>query len=216
MRIAGLAETLAGAGAGEGTPAGKTVIDCGNAVDVRDFSRITFDGRSGAEEAARPTPGAHLVKAFNQAEASVWRLDPPEFDGRRLAVPYGCGGHWRIELRRRHAPPLLVELIRRPARPHRIRPANRGRPAASRGKAVAGRGALCQSWPMSDTEPEPSAAAPAPEPAEDDVKRKFREALERKQAHHSERNGQTAAGGGKAHGAHGPVAGRRTFRRKAG
>jgi hypothetical protein len=70
---------------------------------------------------------------------------------------------------------------------------------------------------MSDTEHEqPPAEATSPEPAEDDVKRKFREALERKQAHHSERNDQAVNGGSKAHGAHGPAAGRRTFRRKSG
>jgi hypothetical protein len=70
---------------------------------------------------------------------------------------------------------------------------------------------------MSDTEHEQPAAAAASEPAaEDEVKRKFREALERKQAHHSERNAQGASGGGKANTAHGPAAGKRTFRRKAG
>jgi hypothetical protein len=69
---------------------------------------------------------------------------------------------------------------------------------------------------MSDTEHEQPAEASAPEPGEDDVKRKFREALERKQAHHSAQNGQGVAGGSKAHSAHGPAAGRRTFRRKAG
>ena len=69
---------------------------------------------------------------------------------------------------------------------------------------------------MSDTEHEQSAEAAGPEPAEDDVKRKFREALERKQAHHTERNGLGAGGGSKANNAHGPAAGKRTFRRKAG
>jgi hypothetical protein len=71
---------------------------------------------------------------------------------------------------------------------------------------------------MSDTEHEQSAeaAGTGTEPAEDDVKRKFREALERKQAHHSERNEQGAGGGGKAHNAQGPVTGKRQFRRKAG
>jgi hypothetical protein len=53
--------------------------------------------------------------------------------------------------------------------------------------------------------------------AEDDVKRKFREALERKNA------GGTAGaahtdndGGNKAHDAHGPAKSQRTFRRKSG
>ncbi|MFI0405323.1 NADPH-dependent F420 reductase [Actinomadura sp. 3N508] len=86
--LAGLDETLRAAGAPEGTLAGKTVIDCGNAVDVSDFSQVTYDGGgSMAEEIARLAPGAHVVKAFNQAHADVWRMRPPVFDGHPLAVP---------------------------------------------------------------------------------------------------------------------------------
>jgi hypothetical protein len=59
---------------------------------------------------------------------------------------------------------------------------------------------------------------PAPSPAdgeEDDVKRKFREALERKQAQaRSGSNHET--GGAKNLHAHGPAANKRTFRRKSG
>jgi hypothetical protein len=55
------------------------------------------------------------------------------------------------------------------------------------------------------------------EPGEDDVKRKFREALERKQGG---RRGSGAKGGGpdqsKIHGAHGRAGGPREFRRKSG
>ncbi|MFC5815919.1 DUF5302 domain-containing protein [Nonomuraea harbinensis] len=64
--------------------------------------------------------------------------------------------------------------------------------------------------------------AETPEPEvdetpEDEMKRKFREALERKR-------GQQAGSGGsgrsadhsKIHGAHGPAAGKRSFRRKSG
>ncbi|MDI5963156.1 DUF5302 domain-containing protein [Streptomyces sp. SL13] len=74
-----------------------------------------------------------------------------------------------------------------------------------------------------DSPEELQAAAPGAEeadavvdPDEDPVKRKFREALERK------RGGQSNAAGGaggdrsKIHGAHGPAAGRRSFRRKSG
>ena len=86
VRREGLEETIAAAG---GALAGKPVIDCGNAVDVTDFSQVTYqDGTSMAEEIARLAPGAHVVKAFNQAQASVWAMDPPAFDGRPLAVPY--------------------------------------------------------------------------------------------------------------------------------
>jgi hypothetical protein len=58
---------------------------------------------------------------------------------------------------------------------------------------------------------------PAADPDEDEVKRKFREALERKNS------GGTAGaahtdndGGNKAHDAHGPAKSQRTFRRKSG
>jgi hypothetical protein len=50
----------------------------------------------------------------------------------------------------------------------------------------------------------------------DDVKRKFREALDRKRAGHG---GDTAGQGksqDKVHGAHGPASNRRSFRRKSG
>jgi hypothetical protein len=51
--------------------------------------------------------------------------------------------------------------------------------------------------------------------AEDDVKRKFREALERKQAH--ARSGSSHEdGGAKNLHTHGPAANKRTFRRKSG
>ena len=72
---------------------------------------------------------------------------------------------------------------------------------------------------MSDAEPEPRAeeeppAAPAEE-QEDDVKRKFREALDRKRG-----NDAHAAGAGKntskVRGVHGSAAHQKSFRRKSG
>jgi hypothetical protein len=59
---------------------------------------------------------------------------------------------------------------------------------------------------------------PAPSPEsdeEDDVKRKFREALERKQASVRSGSAHENAGGKNQH-AHGPAANKRTFRRKSG
>lgn len=55
------------------------------------------------------------------------------------------------------------------------------------------------------------------EQPEDDTKRKFREALERKKAHSTDSAGQRKGGSqqAKAHG-HGPVENRREFRRKSG
>jgi hypothetical protein len=67
-----------------------------------------------------------------------------------------------------------------------------------------------------ETAPE-SAADPeaAADPEEDEVKRKFREALERKQAqrHRAE---QSAGANGKAAHTHGQAGGKRAFRRKSG
>ncbi|HWG23483.1 DUF5302 domain-containing protein [Actinospica sp.] len=68
---------------------------------------------------------------------------------------------------------------------------------------------------MSEAEHDQAEPADSAETEQDEVKRKFREALERKQAlrHRTE----TAAGtSGKAHGAHGQAGGKRSFRRKSG
>jgi len=67
--------------------------------------------------------------------------------------------------------------------------------------------------------PAPDADAQAAEPAKpdlDETKRKFREALERKNQTHSEGQGKGNRDGGKINGAHGPAASRRNFRRKSG
>ncbi|HEY2306021.1 MAG TPA: DUF5302 domain-containing protein [Streptosporangiaceae bacterium] len=60
-------------------------------------------------------------------------------------------------------------------------------------------------------------AAAEGEGSGDELKRKFREALERKQAGQA---GQNAARGGqdagKVHGAHGPAGSKRSFRRRTG
>jgi Family of unknown function (DUF5302) len=50
----------------------------------------------------------------------------------------------------------------------------------------------------------------------DEVKRKFREALDRKRSAHASANAEGAHDTGKVHGAHGPAASRRSFRRKSG
>ncbi len=60
-------------------------------------------------------------------------------------------------------------------------------------------------------------AASGAENTEDDLKRKFREALERKRAKETELNaGRGGKTDGKVHGAHGPAQKRRSFRRKSG
>jgi hypothetical protein len=72
----------------------------------------------------------------------------------------------------------------------------------------------------------PGDAAPGPESAEDEpgaerpedeMKRKFRAALDRKRGQHDEHNRtQNGRGGGKVQGAHGPAQSKRSFRRKSG
>jgi hypothetical protein len=60
-------------------------------------------------------------------------------------------------------------------------------------------------------------AAPGPEGPGDDVKRKFREALDRKRASETEANGgRRGKDAEKVHGPHGPARSRRSFRRKSG
>ncbi len=67
---------------------------------------------------------------------------------------------------------------------------------------------------MPDT-PEPAASDDSQADNQDDVKARFREALERKQA--KTRMGEEHADArSKVHDAHGPAAAKRTFRRKSG
>ena len=65
-----------------------------------------------------------------------------------------------------------------------------------------------------------AASDPAGQPddpdTEDEVKRKFREALDRKQAQADKKSGGGSKDSSKVHGTHGPAQGRRTFRRKSG
>jgi hypothetical protein len=64
------------------------------------------------------------------------------------------------------------------------------------------------------------AESPEPEVSEtpeDEMKRKFREALERKRNQHADTSaGGRGADASKIHGAHGPAASKRSFRRKSG
>jgi hypothetical protein len=72
-----------------------------------------------------------------------------------------------------------------------------------------------QSDATAETEGTPQGAEPVETP-EDDVKRKFREALARKRGAHNEAAGANGSGRSKIHGAHGPAAHQRSFRRKSG
>jgi Family of unknown function (DUF5302) len=68
--------------------------------------------------------------------------------------------------------------------------------------------------PAEDARPGPEAATTNAEPDLDDLKRKFREALERKRDAHA--SAESAKDTGRVHGAHGPAVSRRSFRRKSG
>ncbi|MFJ6760879.1 NADPH-dependent F420 reductase [Streptomyces sp. NPDC091273] len=68
---------------------GKVLLDCSNPVGPG-FRLLTEGGPSAAQRLAAAAPGAHVVKAFNLCHEDVWRMSPPVFDGRPLAVPV-CG-----------------------------------------------------------------------------------------------------------------------------
>ncbi|MEV0998040.1 NAD(P)-binding domain-containing protein [Nonomuraea sp. NPDC050202] len=81
VREAGLLDTLQAAGA---ALRGKALVDVTNAnpkeYDItRSLARLIGD-----------VTGGHVVKAFNLCHVDVWRMTPPVFDGRPLAVPL-CG-----------------------------------------------------------------------------------------------------------------------------
>jgi hypothetical protein len=68
--------------------------------------------------------------------------------------------------------------------------------------------------PAEAVPPGPEAANTDTESDLDDLKRKFREALERKRDAHASAEG--AKDTGRVHGSHGPAVSRRSFRRKSG
>ncbi|MFD5554522.1 NADPH-dependent F420 reductase [Streptomyces sp. NPDC127068] len=72
-----------------GVLAGRVLLDCSNPVGPG-FRLLTGQGPSAAEQLAAAAPEARVVKAFNLCHEDVWRMRPPVFDGRPLAVPV-CG-----------------------------------------------------------------------------------------------------------------------------
>ncbi|MEU4423620.1 NAD(P)-binding domain-containing protein [Actinoplanes sp. NPDC024001] len=71
--------------------AGRTVIDCTNAISPTGDG-LMLDPGSGARQLAAAAPGAHVVKAFNLCHVSIWTLRPPMFENVPLTVPY-CTDH---------------------------------------------------------------------------------------------------------------------------
>ena len=94
---------------------------------------------------------------------------------------------------------------------------NEGGSPEGNGTAASGTAAAAAPAPA----PAP-AAAPAPagdaaaSPELDDVKRKFREALDRKRQQHAHGNADGTQDTGKVQHAHGPASSRRSFRRNSG
>lgn len=77
-------------------------------------------------------------------------------------------------------------------------------------------GSAWQAGRPTGTEEGTMADAPQPDETEDDVKRRYREALERK--NHKAQQGRNGESGGdsKIHGAHSAAGAKREFRRKSG
>ena len=92
------------------------------------------------------------------------------------------------------------------------------KPAATAGKAATADSAAADG--AAADSPAAGAAAGGAEEAKpsdiDEVKRKFREALDRKHQAHADGSDQGGRDPGKIHGAHGPAGNRRSFRRKSG
>ena len=82
VREAGLLDTLRATGT---ALRGKPLIDVVNTADIHAYDPTRPIARLIAD-----VTGGHVVKAFNLCNVEVWRMTPPVFDGRPLAVPL-CG-----------------------------------------------------------------------------------------------------------------------------
>jgi hypothetical protein len=108
---------------------------------------------------------------------------------------------------------MAVEQSGTKAVPDPDQPAQPAQPAAAEpavaGKPAAQPAAEQPDGPQPDDAPQPDAKSDLEE-----LKRKFREALDRKHSAHA--TAQGADDTGKVHGSHGPAVSRRSFRRKSG
>ncbi|MEV4804527.1 NAD(P)-binding domain-containing protein [Nonomuraea sp. NPDC049421] len=82
VREAGLLDTLRATGT---SLRGKPLIDVVNTADI-----FAYDPTRPIARLIADVTGGHVVKAFNLCNVDVWRMTPPVFDGRPLAVPL-CG-----------------------------------------------------------------------------------------------------------------------------
>lgn len=90
VRDHGIPDVLSAVGAASGALHGRVLIDCTNAVVPGRWTLATQGGLSMTEQIVAAAVGARVVKAFNLCHEDVWRMTPPVFDGRPLAVPL-CG-----------------------------------------------------------------------------------------------------------------------------
>jgi Family of unknown function (DUF5302) len=94
--------------------------------------------------------------------------------------------------------------------------AKKAAPRDAAPKKATPKGAAAKEAEPREAEPKDD-AAPEDAGAEDEMKRKFRAALDRKNSQLAEHNArQGGKGGGKVQGAHGPAQSKRAFRRKSG
>lgn len=68
--------------------ADKVVIDINNPISIETFLTTRTDGRSLTQALDEALPREHLAKAFNMAQALVWRRKDMTWDGRKLVVPF--------------------------------------------------------------------------------------------------------------------------------
>ncbi|NBM15916.1 NAD(P)-binding domain-containing protein [Streptomyces sp. GC420] len=84
----GLDQVLALAGAGEGTLAGKTVVDCTNAVDYAS-GLLEPETGSAAQHVAERAEGSHVVKALHLFAGTSWLEPTPEGQPKRTVAICG-------------------------------------------------------------------------------------------------------------------------------
>jgi 8-hydroxy-5-deazaflavin:NADPH oxidoreductase len=87
VRWADVDAALEAAGAADGVLAGKALLDPVNPVELERFTLVSGPV-SAAERIQQRARGAHVVKAFNLCHFEVWSMEPVEFDGRPMMMPY--------------------------------------------------------------------------------------------------------------------------------
>lgn len=81
---------VTGAISAAGSLAGKTIIDCTNPIKPDLSGLLVGHTTSAAEEIAKLSEGAHIVKAFNTAFAEIYQ-SPSRLFGSRMPTMFYCG-----------------------------------------------------------------------------------------------------------------------------